>query len=158
MAKTNELKTIIKPLTSAKFNQLTAEGYVNSLPIDQIGLAYDELGKIEKFCSDVRKLVEKAVTEGTEIPNLKMIIEEGKVSENFIGSNEEIAKKLNDMGYSNDVIWKEPELVSFTNIKKMIKKDGLQQLKDAGLVGEVKKEGKAKLTYIDPETLQIEVK
>ena len=144
---------VMKPLSQQDLDVLTPEAYLNSLAPEQIGLVFSQLDKIEKFFSGVRKIIEKEVKEGAKVPGLQVVLAEQKSSEGFIASDVEVAKKLNEMGYSNEVIWKEPSLVSWTNIKNMVKSAGVKELKEAGLVGMIKKEPKETVVYVGLENM-----
>ena len=148
---------VMQPLSTQDLDVLTPEAYLNSLTPEQIGLVFSQLDKIEKFFSGVRKIIEREVKDGTKVPGLQIVLAEGKPTEGFIASDEEVAKKLHEMGYSDDVIWKEPSLVSWTNIKNMVKAAGVKELKEAGLVGMVKKDPKETVVYVGPNEA-IEVK
>ena len=144
---------IMQPLSQQDLGALTPEAYLNSLTPEQIGLLFSQLDKIEKFFSDVRKIIEKEVKEGAKVPGLQVVLAEQKSSEGFIASDAEVAKKLRAMGYSDEAIWKEPSLVSWSNMKNMIKTAGVKELKEAGLVGAIKKEPKEIVVYVEPDTI-----
>lgn len=144
---------VMKPLSQQDLDVLTPEAYLNSLTPEQIGLVFSQLDKIEKFFSGVRKIIEKEVKAGAQVPGLQVVWAEGKPTEGFIASDAEVAKKLNEMGYSDEAIWKEPSLVSWTNIKNMVKSAGVKELKEAGLVGMVKKEPKETVVYVGLENM-----
>ena len=149
----------MKPLTTQDLDVLTPEAYLNSLTPEQIGLVFSQLDKIEKFFSGVRKIIEKEVKAGAQVPGLQVVWTEGKPTEGFIASDAEVAKKLNEMGYSDEAIWKEPSLISWTNIKNMVKSAGVKELKEAGLVGTITGDPKEKVVYVGiDETIDAEVK
>ena len=150
-------KQVMESLSHQDLGTLTPEAYLNSLSIDQIGIVYDQLKKVEKFISGVCKIVEKEVTSGTQVPGLKVVLQQGKTSEGFIAPEDKVAEKLIEMGYSKDAIYKAPSLVSYTNIKNMIKTAGVHQLKEAGLIGPVTKDSKEVVVYVgDLESAEIE--
>ena len=144
---------VMQPLSQQDLDVLTPEAYLNSLTPEQIGLVFSQLDKIEKFFSGVRKIIEKEVKAGAQVPGLQVVWAEPKPTEGFIASDEEVAKKLHEMGYSDEVIWKEPSLVSWTNIKNMVKSAGVKELKEAGLVGMVRKDPKETVVYVEPENV-----
>ena len=148
---------VMRPLTTQDLDVLTPEAYLNSLTPEQIGLVFSQLDKIDKFFAGVRKVIEKEVKAGAQVPGLHVVLQEAKPTEGFVGSDEAVAAKLHEMGYSDDAIWKAPSLVSWTNIKTMVKAAGVKELREAGLVGYVKKDPVEKVVYIDPtlETTKI---
>ena len=150
---------VMQPLSTQDLDVLTPEGYLNSLTPEQIGLVFSQLDKIEKFFANVRKIIEREVKEGAQIPGLQLVWTESKPTEGFIASDEEIAKKLHEMGYSDEVIWKQPSLVSWTTIKNMVKTAGVKHLKEAGLVGTITRDPKEEVVYVGTdETIDAEVK
>lgn len=150
---------VLKPLSQQDLDVLTPEAYLNSLPVEQIGLVFSQLDKIEKFFAGVRKIIEKEVKDGASVPGLDVAWKEGKVSEGFVASDEKVAEKLISMGYSKDVIYKAPSLISYTDIKKMVKTSGIKELKDAGLVGSVQAEPKKVVVYVgDLQEVDLEEK
>ena len=151
LTKTNSTK-VMKPLTIQDLQILTPEAYLNSLTPEQIGLVFSQLDKIEKFFSDVRKIIEKEVKAGAEVPGLQVAWVSPKPTEGFIAPDAAVAEKLHEMGYSDEAIWKEPSLISWTNIKSMVKAAGVKQLKEAGLVGMIEKDPKETVIYVDPDT------
>lgn len=151
MKKSNLTK--INSLVQTNFNDLTVEGYLNSLPIEQVGNAFNQLKALGKFCGDVVKTIEKQVKEGTEIPNLKLVTTEGKSSEGLVGDINKIGEELNKMGFSDDAIFKPKELKSWTDIKKLVKTAGVNKLKEKGFVGTKTASPKEEVIYIDPTNI-----
>lgn len=147
----NELTTqnnVIASLQGQDLSLLTPEAYLNSLTPEQIGLVFSQLDKIEKFFSGVRKIIEKEVKAGTEVPGLAVIWDTPKPTEGFVAPDEAVAEKLREMGYEDNQIYKPISLVSWTNIKNMVKTAGVKELKEAGLVGYVQKDPVEKVVYV----------
>ncbi len=150
LIKNNSTK-IMESLSFQDLVLVTPEAYLNSLTPEQIGIVYSQLDKIDKFFSGVRKIIEKEVKAGAEVPGLQVAWVSPKPTEGFIAPDAAVAEKLHEMGYSDEVIWKEPSLISWTNIKSMVKAAGVKQLKEAGLVGMVEKDPKETVIYVDPD-------
>ena len=158
LIKTNS-QEVMKSLASQDLDVLTPEGYLNSLTPEQIGIVFSQLDKIEKFTKGVRKIIETEVKNGAQIPGLQMVYDQGKPVRGFT-NDEDVANKLREMGYTDDIIYKPQQLESLTTIEKIIKTKGMNELKEAGLITMVTKEPTLKVVYIDPnaKTLSLDEK
>lgn len=154
LVKTQQPQNLIKTLATQDLLELTPEGYLNTLTPEQIGLVFSQLDKIEKFFAGVRKIIEKEVKNGTEIPGLQVVLQAPKPTEGFVGSDEEVAAKLRELGYSDEDIFKPQSLQSWTTIKTMVRAAGVKELREAGLIGYVEKDPVEKVVYVDPKIEQ----
>jgi hypothetical protein len=109
-----------------------------------------QIGKLQKWASDVESYaLSTAINDGKQWPGMKLV--EGRRSRKYT-SEEEVAQKLLDAGYSEDMIYSK-SLLSLTKLEKKIGKKEFEKI-----IGDLIEISSGKLKLVPQEDKRPEVK